>query len=125
MTEPSPTFRLRRATADDSRAAFDVFLPSIRDLADRLNSPWEVEHEAQWRRMQYLFDHLAAHSAEWWIAEDAATGEPIGYARSIERGGLFELSEFFVHPGRQQAGVGAALLEHAFPEDIGYFQRHL
>jgi GNAT superfamily N-acetyltransferase len=115
----APSFRLRRATAADSRAVFDVFLPSIRDLADRLNTPWQVEPDAQWKRMQYLFDHLAEHAAEWWIAEDAATGEPIGYARSVAREGLFELSEFFVHPGRQQGGVGAALLERAFPRDRG------
>jgi GNAT superfamily N-acetyltransferase len=119
MTEQPAAFRLRRATADDSRAVFDVFLPSIRDLADRLNTPWQVEPEAQWQRMRYLFDHLAAHAAEWWIAEDAVTATAIGYARSVERGGLFELSEFFVHPGRQQTGVGAALLEHAFPRDRG------
>jgi GNAT superfamily N-acetyltransferase len=117
MTEPS--FRLRRATADDSRAVFDVFLPSIRDLADRLNTPWQTEPEAQWQRMRYLFDHLAAHAVEWWIAEDGASGEPIGYARSVRRGGLFELSEFFVHPDRQAAGVGAALLERVFPRDRG------
>ena len=119
MTDQPSTFRLRRATADDSRAVFDVFLPSIRDLSQRLNAPWEVDAEAQWRRMAYLFDHLAAHTAEWWIAEDVATGAVIGYARSVERGGLFELSEFFVHPERQQAGVGAALLERAFPPDRG------
>jgi GNAT superfamily N-acetyltransferase len=116
MTEPS--FRLRRATADDSRAAFDVFVPSLQDLSRRLNVPWDVDLEPHWRTMRYLFDHLAAHAAEWWIAEDA-TGDPIGYARSVERGGLFELSEFFVHPDRQQAGVGAALLERAFPADRG------
>jgi GNAT superfamily N-acetyltransferase len=115
----APPFRLRRATADDSRATFDVFLPSIQDLSRRLNVPWEVKPETQWRRMAYLFDHLAAHAAEWWIAEDVATGETIGYARSVERGGLFELSEFFVHPDRQQSGVGAALIERAFPRDRG------
>jgi predicted acetyltransferase len=125
MTAPAPaaadepTFRLRRGTADDARLAFDIFLPAIRDLADRLNSPWEVEPEAQWSKMAYLFDHLAAHAAEWWIAEDADGGQPIGYARSIERGGLFELSEFFVLPGRQASGVGRQLLERAFPMERG------
>jgi GNAT superfamily N-acetyltransferase len=115
----SAPFRLRRATDADSRRAFDVFLPSVRDLAARQNTPWEVEAETQWARMRYLFEHLAEHSAEWWIAEDPATDEAIGYARSIERGGLFELSEFFVAPGRQSAGVGAALLAHAFPAHRG------
>ena len=119
MTEPIPTFRLQRGTADDSRRAFDIFLPAVRDLTQRLNVPWEVEAEALWERMRYLWDRLADHHAEWWFAEDEATGEAIGYARSVERGGLLELTEFFVHPGRQAGGVGRALLERAFPADRG------
>ena len=58
MTQP---FRVRPGTAADSRRAYDVFLPSVRDLAARQNSPWEMEPEAQWQRMRYLFDHLAEH----------------------------------------------------------------
>ena len=116
MTEP---YRIRRATADDSRRAFDVFLPSVQDLARRQNNPWDVEPEAQWARMQYLFDYLAEHAAEWWIAEEEGSGKAIGYARSVERGGLFELAEFFVHPDSQSAGVGAALLARAFPPGRG------
>ena len=116
MTEP---FHVRRATADDSRRVFDVFIASARDLTARKNVPWEVEPESQWAKMRYLFDHLAAHSAEWWLAEDPTDGEVIGYARSVERGGLFELAEFFVHPERQSAGVGAALLDRAFPPGRG------
>ncbi|HEX2766355.1 MAG TPA: GNAT family N-acetyltransferase [Candidatus Limnocylindria bacterium] len=119
MTEPIPTFRLRRGTADDSRRAFDIFLPAVRDLTQRLNVPWEVEAEALWERMRYLWDRLADHHAEWWFAEDEATGEAIGYARSVERGGLLELTEFFVHPGSQAGGVGRRLLERAFPADRG------
>ena len=119
MTAQESAFRLRRATAGDSRRAFDVFLPSAQDLTTRLNVPWDVEPESLWQRMRSLWDRLAEHHAEWWIAEDQATDEPIGYARSVQRGGLFELSEFFVHPDRQSAGVGAALLERAFPSDLG------
>lgn len=116
MTEP---FVVRRATDADSRRAFDVFLASARDLTARQNVPWDPEPEQQWTRMRYLFDRLATHAAEWWIAEDPATGEALGYARSVERGGLFELAEFFVHPERQSAGVGAALLDRAFPTGRG------
>jgi GNAT superfamily N-acetyltransferase len=115
----SEQFRIRQATAEDSRRAFDVFLPSVQDLARRQNNPWEVEAEAQWARMQYLFDYLAEHAAEWWIAEEAGSGRAIGYARSVERGGLFELAEFFVHPESQSTGIGAALLARAFPPDRG------
>lgn len=119
MTAQPDAFSLRRATAEDSRAAFDVQLFSLVDLTDRLHTRWDVEPEEQWRKLRFLYEFLAAHAAEWWMAEDQSSGEPIGYARSIERGGLLELSEFFVLPGHQSAGVGAALLARAFPEGRG------
>lgn len=112
MPEP---YRLRRAAPDESRRCFDVFLPAIRDLAARQNSPWDVDPEAFWANVKPLYDHLAEHAAEWWVAEDRSHGDLLGYARSTERAGLFELTEFFVDPARQSAGVGAALLERAFP----------
>jgi hypothetical protein len=37
----------------------------------------------------------------------------------VARDGLFELTEFFVRPGRQSAGVEGRLLELAFPPDRG------
>jgi GNAT superfamily N-acetyltransferase len=117
MTDPA--FRVRPGTAQDARPTFDVFLPAIKDLAIRLGNPWEVEPEDLWTRMEPMYQFLAAHAAEWWVAEDAATGQLIGHARSIERGGLFELSEFFVLPARQSAGVGAELLKRTFPEGRG------
>lgn len=116
MTEP---YRLRRGTPADVRTAFDLFVPAIRDLTARQGITWEPDLERMWSRLEPLLEHLAAHAAEWWIAEDAATGHPIGYARSVERGGLFELAEFFVLPGSQSAGVGTALLERAFPAGRG------
>lgn len=72
-----------------------------------------------WAAGASLQRFLAAHAAEWWVAEDADHGGIVGYARSIERGGLFELAEFFVSPASQSAGVGKALLEHAFPAGRG------
>jgi hypothetical protein len=107
--------RLRPGTAADSRGVFDVFLPSVKDLASRLGSPWEPDPEDLWRNLEPMYQLVAAHAAEWWIAEDEADGRMIGYARSVERGGLFELSELFVLPSRQEAGLGAALLARAFP----------
>ena len=112
MTDPELTYR--RATPTDSRACYDVFLPAIRELTARQGSPWEPDAEELWPRLQPMYDHLARHAAEWWVAE-LPDGRLAGYARSIERGGLFELSEFFVHPERQSAGVGKRLLELAFP----------
>ena len=79
-----------------------------------MGTPWDPDPENLWTRVESMFDHLAAHAAEWWVAEDGA-GKVIGHARSVERGGLFELSEFFVLPDRQAGGVGGQLLEKAFP----------
>ncbi len=112
MTDPELT--IRAATPDDSRACYDVFLPAIRELTARQGSPWEPDAEELWPKLQPMFDHLARHAAEWWVAE-GGDGRVAGYARSVERGGLFELSEFFVHPERQSAGVGKRLLDLAFP----------
>jgi GNAT superfamily N-acetyltransferase len=117
MSDRSPT--VRPGTAADSRAAFDVFLASASDLSVRIGAAWEPEPEPTWRRLRPLYERLGEHAAEWWVAEDEASGELVGYARSIARGGLFELSEFFVLPGRQSAGVGRELLARAFPDGRG------
>jgi GNAT superfamily N-acetyltransferase len=65
------------------------------------------------------FTYLAHAAAEWWVAEDGAAGPLVGYARSIERGGLLELTEFFVEPNQQSKGLGRALLSRAFPAGRG------
>jgi len=110
---------IRRGELADSRPAFDVFLPAVNDLSRRLGQPWDPEPEALWTRLEPLFAMLAEEAAEWWVAEDRGSGQVIGHARSIERGSLLELSEFFVMPDRQTAGVGGQLLERAFPLDRG------
>jgi GNAT superfamily N-acetyltransferase len=116
MAEP---YRLRRGTPEDTRPVFDVFLPAIRDLTARQGNPWEPDPDELWAELSPMYDLLAEHAAEWWVAEDGGTGRVIGYARSVDRGGLFELTELFVHPDRQSAGVGADLLARAFPTGRG------
>jgi len=106
---------LRRATSADTEACYRLFRESVADLTARQGTPWEPDAADLWLRLQPLLRLLEEHAAEWWVAEDAASGELAGYARSVERGGLFELSEFFVRPSRQSAGVGRRLLEAAFP----------
>lgn len=113
MTGPQPHFR--RATSSDSEPCFRLFWTSIGDLALRLGNPWEGTADDHWPRFEALYALLARVAAEWWVAEDPSTGELLGYARSVERGGLFELSEFFVRPASQSGGIGRALLERAFP----------
>src|SRR3954454_2784807 len=108
--------RYRRGTSHDSESCFRLFEAAIDDLGRRTGSiandtageslPWDIRRP--------LFDHLAATADKWWVAEDDA-GAMIGYARSIERDGTRELTEFFVHPAAQAGGVGRELLVRAFP----------
>jgi GNAT superfamily N-acetyltransferase len=116
MTE---TYRLRRGTPDDTEACVRILVAAVTDLGRRQGTSWEADPADLRVRLGSMLDHLALHAAEWWVAEDAAGGALIGYARSTDRGGLFELTEFFVHPDHQAAGLGADLLARAFPDGRG------
>jgi GNAT superfamily N-acetyltransferase len=106
---------LRRGTPADIRPCHDLLWASATDLGHRHGTPLEGSADDWWGGTLPVHRFLAEHAAEWWIAETSDSQEPIGYARSIERGGLFELTELFVRPGRQSRGIGRQLLEHAFP----------
>src|ERR1700690_825849 len=111
----------RRGPLDDSQNTFDVFHQSIMDLGNRLGTnPISGEHDLQalqdlWARRQSLFEHLARTSDNFWVAEQ--DGKAIGFASSILRDGVRQLTEFFVLPEHQSAGVGRELLTRAFPID--------
>jgi len=113
----------RKASSDDNTATFSVFLRSIVDYSDRAgvegitggHSPENVTR--LWERRRLLWEHLADTCDQYWLAEDEY-GEVIGYARSIVRDNHRELTEFFVLPGRQSAGVGRELISRAFPKDM-------
>lgn len=112
--------RYRPGTAADSRLAYDIFVPTIDDLAQRTGgtaNATAAQPSTAWERRRPLFEHLAATSDQWWFAEDEATGRAIGYARSILRDGVRELTELFVVPDAQAAGVGRELLARAFPAE--------
>jgi GNAT superfamily N-acetyltransferase len=110
---------IRRATPGDARAAFDVCMLAMADEFKRANLDWTIEPEAFWAGLAPLYSYLAKHCAEWWVAESVSDGKLIGYARSLERGDLFELTEFFIAPGQQSAGLGRELIEAAFPRGRG------
>ena len=112
----APAAVLRRGTLQDARACLDLLWASATDLGRRHGTTLDGSADDWWAGSGPLHRFLADHAAEWWLAEDpTADGRLIGYARSIERGGLLELTEFFVAPGEQSRGVGRALLERAFP----------
>jgi len=111
----------RPGAVEDSLACYQVFRASIIDFGERTgvmaitggDDPTVLEK--LWNRRRGLFEHLARTAEHFWLAEDA--GQILGYARSIKRGGVRELTEFFVLPGQQSAGVGRELLARAFPSE--------
>ena len=113
---PAP---VRRATPADIRPCHDLLWTSATDLGRRHGTELEGSSDDWWRDISAVHAFLADHAAEWWVAEARDDGELIGYARSIERGGLFELTELFMRPGRQWNVVGRQLIEHAFPVGRG------
>jgi GNAT superfamily N-acetyltransferase len=110
----APIFR--RGRLEDSYAVYTIFARTIDDFARRTfpqaPSP-DGDIDAWWERRRPLFEHLARTAEEFWIAEEG--GVALGYARSILRAGARELTEFFVLPASQSAGVGRELLARAFP----------
>jgi len=110
----------RKGTVEDSFGVFQIFVKSIMDYSERMNvmgitggNDPEVLHSL-WKRRKPMFDHLAGSSPHFWVAEKEGT--IAGYARSIEHDGMIELTEFFVLPGQQSAGLGRELLARAFPQ---------
>jgi GNAT superfamily N-acetyltransferase len=109
----------RRATPDDVVPCHELMWLSVTDLGRRQGTPLEGSATDWWPSSEPLHRQLAQIAAEWWVAEEADSGRLVGFARSIERDGLLELTEFFVRPDQQSRGVGKALLERAFPAGRG------
>ena len=114
------TITYRQGTVQDSHAVFQIFVRTIMDYSARMNvmaitggDDPQVQ-ESLWQKRRPMFEFLAKEASQFWVAEK--DGEIIAYARSIEHDGLQELTEFFVSPDQQSAGVGSALLSRAFPE---------
>ncbi len=113
------TIIYRKGTIEDSFSVFKVFLRSIMEYSERMNvmavtggnDPEKLA--SLWESRKPLFDFLAQTASQFWLAEK--DGEILGYARTIEHDGVQELTEFFVDPNQQSAGVGGELLSRAFP----------
>ena len=112
------TIHYRRGAIEDSHSVFQVFVESIMDLSERMNvmaitggrDPQVIE--SLWQRRKPMFDFLAQDAAQFWLAEE--DGKVVAYARSIEHDGVMDLTEFFVSPKNQSAGVGRELLARTF-----------
>lgn len=90
---------------------------AVTDLGTRRGTPLAGSASEWWASDESLQRFLADRAAEWWVAEQDSG--VVGFGRSIEREGLFELTEFFVLPMAQSRGVGRSLIERAFPPRRG------
>lgn len=103
----------RPAVDADLDACAGIWKAGIDDYLTRLAQPPVHDDLAPLRR---LFAHLLATDPDrFWVAIDApsAGGDPVGFASATVRGDLWFLAMLFVAPGRQAAGLGSALLDHA------------
>lgn len=108
---------IRPGTHDDNHACAAVLVEAINDLGRRngsIDAGSALDLDEEWPRWRPFFEHIGRTAAEFWVAE-GDDGELAGYARSIDRDGMFELTEFFVRPGIQSRGLGRDLLDRAFP----------
>jgi len=112
-------FSTRPGTLSDSYTVFNIFERSLADLARRFGSTSSFSAddpralERMWAERRSLYEHLALTADQFWLAEREGTA--IGYARSIVRDGVRQLTELFVLPGEQSGGIGRTLMAHAFP----------
>jgi GNAT superfamily N-acetyltransferase len=119
MTDPG-AITLRPITPDDAPALYRVFRRSIGSLLERYTEAWPADLadiDATWPSWRGLYEHLASSCDRAWLAERA--GLVLGYARSMRRGDLRELTEFFMDPDAAGGGLGRRLLEAAFPAEAG------
>jgi GNAT superfamily N-acetyltransferase len=116
---PAGEIVFRPGTAHDLEATHSLFLDTITDLVWRMGiqdgerTPSESERIADFRRWRPLLEFLTATADQYWVAE--RDGELLGFARSILRNDVRELTEFFVSPKAQSYGIGRELLARAMP----------
>jgi GNAT superfamily N-acetyltransferase len=110
---------IRRGEESDQFAVFGVFRTSLLGLLKELrmaaNLPSREEIEALYPYYESLLRHLFVTCDQFWVAE--TDDQIVGYARSILRDGIRQLSEFFVLPEFQSQGIGRQLLDRAFPDE--------
>jgi GNAT superfamily N-acetyltransferase len=106
---------LRRTRAADLPALFDIFNAAIGDLYrphgfDPPAPPFEVFANQQ--------RHLLAYDGERCVVADRGSGELVAFAAAWVRGDAWFLASLFVHPDAQAAGVGRALLDAVWGDEL-------
>jgi GNAT superfamily N-acetyltransferase len=113
----------RPGTPEDAYTTFLLFEETFADLSVRLGFGEDIwtdpdELAATWQERRPLYEYLSTHTDYFVVAEQ--NGRAVGFARSIRHDDVRELTEFFVLPSVQSAGVGRELLARAFPNDAPY-----
>ncbi len=112
---------IRPGTKEDLFGAFAVFQFALHGLQQSMgqaspdDKPTPEYLSSAFEYFRMFTEHFAQTADAFWVAEDE--GEIIGFSRSMNREGIRQLSELFVHPEKQAQGVGKRLLEAAFPAD--------
>ncbi|MEM1198648.1 MAG: GNAT family N-acetyltransferase [Pseudomonadota bacterium] len=103
----------------DLKAIAGVFIQSLnhRQVEAGLAPLVDLNDPDAWERMwqdarRPLFEHVSAHDGTGWLVEQ--DGKVLGYARTIQREHVCQLTELFVLPEQQHAGLGQQLLKRAF-----------
>jgi GNAT superfamily N-acetyltransferase len=115
------TIVIRPGTREDLFGAFVVFQLALHGLYQSVGeaSPEEKPNPEDllpaFAYFQMFTEYFAQTAEHFCVAEEE--GEIIGFSRSLVRGDIRQLSEFFVHPDKQAHGVGKRLLEAVFPSD--------
>lgn len=117
----SNTVSFRQGHSADDYTVFLIFEETLADLVQRLGfaegTSWGDESQLakMWQQRRPLYTHLSQTAEQFWLAEQ--DGAPVGFARSILRDGVRELTELFVKPGTQSSGLGRGLMARAFPAE--------
>jgi len=111
----------RPGSSADDYSTFLIFEETLADLINRLGfageTSWGNEEQTEkiWQQRRLLYQHLSQTAVQFWIAQQ--DNQPIGFSRSLLHDGVLELTELFVKPGTQSAGIGRALIERAFSKE--------
>ena len=121
MKKTFDSLHIRPGTTADSYITFCLFEETFADLSQRMGhdelTSWSdpAKLAAMWEKRRGLYEHLAVTADQYWIAEQG--GKAVGFARSILRGTVRALTEFFVLPNVQSSSIGRELLARAFPTE--------
>lgn len=111
---------IRACTEADMRDIHGIYVESVSQLLRQHNLEPLTDGSARaldslWETDRAIMTHLFNTAERQCIAE--INGRIIGYARATLRDGVRQLTELFVHPGRQSRGVGKKLIEYVFPAE--------